>query len=79
MEEVESPRREQEKISGGEKDKERLSRKMFRVVLNEVEAPRHNGGGPFMIGGKWHRIVIGWKGSVRDDCIPSGKESSCQV
>ena len=32
MEEVESARREQEKISGGGKDKEKLSRKMFRVV-----------------------------------------------
>ena len=32
MEEVESARKEQEKISGGGKDKEKLSRKMFRVV-----------------------------------------------
>lgn len=32
MEEVESARREQEKISGGEKNKDTLKRSMFRVV-----------------------------------------------
>ena len=32
MEEVESARREQQKISGGGESKEKLDRKMFRVV-----------------------------------------------
>ena len=32
MEEVESARREQQKLSGGGESKEKLSKKMFRVV-----------------------------------------------
>ena len=32
MEEVESARREQEKLSGGGESKDKLSKKMFRVV-----------------------------------------------
>ena len=32
IEEVESAQREQEKISGGEKNKDKLKRSMFRVV-----------------------------------------------
>ena len=63
MEEVESARREQQKLSGVKEGKEKQSRKMFRVVWTGIRAHRCNGGGRFFC--LWYNGAVVWWAEVQ--------------